>query len=131
MPNKLHEAMTVEGQCPRCGGCDLYREDVDIGVGTLFGPWGCPDCGWSEDTAYDIDFDGGVQENGSYRDPYGCLLPATNPIAKMLAKEAREECARRGIDPDELCADGGVEAWMVVAKELEEERKRGKQKEGP
>ena len=31
--------------------------------------------------------------------------------------EAREECARRGIDPDELCADGGVEAWMVVAQE--------------
>ncbi len=32
--------------------------------------------------------------------------------------EAREECARRGIDPDELCADGGVEAWMVVGQEL-------------
>jgi hypothetical protein len=32
---------------------------------------------------------------------------------------AREECARRGIDPDEICADGGIEAWMVVAKELE------------
>ncbi len=31
--------------------------------------------------------------------------------------EAREECARRGIDPDELCADGGVDAWMVVAQE--------------
>jgi hypothetical protein len=32
--------------------------------------------------------------------------------------EAREECARRGIDPDELCADGGVSAWMVVDQEL-------------
>ena len=32
--------------------------------------------------------------------------------------EAREECERRGIDPDELCADGGVEAWMVVSQEL-------------
>lgn len=32
--------------------------------------------------------------------------------------EAREECARRGIDPDELCADGGIEAWMVVAQEI-------------
>jgi hypothetical protein len=30
---------------------------------------------------------------------------------------ARDECERRGIDPDEICADGGVEAWMVVAKE--------------
>jgi len=35
--------------------------------------------------------------------------------------EAREECARRGIDPDEVCADGGVEAWMVVDKELREQ----------
>lgn len=32
--------------------------------------------------------------------------------------EAREECARLGIDPDEICADGGVTAWMVVDKEM-------------
>ena len=32
--------------------------------------------------------------------------------------EAREECRRRGIDPDDICADGGVEAWMIVAQEL-------------
>ena len=31
---------------------------------------------------------------------------------------AREECRRRGIDPDDICADGGVLAWMVVDKEL-------------
>lgn len=30
---------------------------------------------------------------------------------------AREECERRGIDPDEICADGGVAAWMVMDKE--------------
>ena len=32
--------------------------------------------------------------------------------------EAREECERRGIDPDEICADGGVLAWMVVDQEI-------------
>lgn len=32
--------------------------------------------------------------------------------------EAREECERRGIDPDEVCADGGVLAWMAVDQEL-------------
>jgi len=32
--------------------------------------------------------------------------------------EAREECERRGIDPDEVCADGGVMAWQVVDQEL-------------
>jgi hypothetical protein len=31
--------------------------------------------------------------------------------------KARAECARRGIDPDEICADGGVTAWMVVDQE--------------
>jgi hypothetical protein len=37
--------------------------------------------------------------------------------------EAREECARRGLDPDEICADGGVTAWMVVANEAGEPRR--------
>jgi hypothetical protein len=37
--------------------------------------------------------------------------------------EAREECARRGIGPDEICADGGVTAWMVVDQELRSRRR--------
>jgi hypothetical protein len=36
--------------------------------------------------------------------------------------EAREECARRGIDPDDICADGGVTAWMVVDQEIRNRR---------
>ena len=36
--------------------------------------------------------------------------------------EAREECARRGLDPDDDAADG-VLVWMVVDQELLE-RKR-------
>lgn len=35
--------------------------------------------------------------------------------------EAREECARRGLDPDDDAADG-VAVWMVVAKEIRERR---------
>lgn len=31
--------------------------------------------------------------------------------------EARKRCALLGIDPDEVCADGGVLAWMVVDKD--------------
>jgi hypothetical protein len=38
--------------------------------------------------------------------------------------EAREECARRGIDPDDICAEGGVTAWMVVDQELQQRRGR-------
>lgn len=33
--------------------------------------------------------------------------------------EAREECKRRGLDPDDYAADG-VTVWMVVAKEISE-----------
>ncbi len=32
--------------------------------------------------------------------------------------EARKECTRLGIDPDALCADGGINAWMVMDQEL-------------
>ena len=31
--------------CPRCGG-ECERDEADIGVGTQYGPWRCPDCGW-------------------------------------------------------------------------------------
>lgn len=36
--------------------------------------------------------------------------------------EAREECARRGLDPDDDAADG-VAVWMVVGKEMRERRR--------
>ena len=38
--------------CPKCKGfCE--RDDVDIGVGVIYGPYGCPGCGWSENPEYD------------------------------------------------------------------------------
>ena len=37
--------------CPKCGE-DCARDEVDVGVGVIYGPWGCP-CGWSEDSDYD------------------------------------------------------------------------------
>jgi len=85
-----HEAMTVEGVCPRCDGKELWQESVDVGVGVIYGPWGCPNCGWSESPEYDLAYGGGVQANGSYLDPYGGKLPAANPIAKMLAAEVKQ-----------------------------------------
>jgi hypothetical protein len=40
--------MTEKKSCPKCGkSCD--RDEVDIGVGTQYGPWCCNWCGWSED----------------------------------------------------------------------------------
>jgi hypothetical protein len=38
--------------CPYCDSlCD--REHVDVGVGVIYGPWGCSHCGWSEYPEYD------------------------------------------------------------------------------
>lgn len=46
-----HEEMTEKGICPRCGDiCD--RDEVDVGVGIMYGPFGCH-CGWSEWVRYD------------------------------------------------------------------------------
>lgn len=34
-------------RCPRCGGpCD--RDEADVGIGVIGGPWGCPACHWIE-----------------------------------------------------------------------------------
>ena len=41
--------MSGDPYCPRCGGA-LEHEAVDIGVGTMYGPAFCIDCGWSEDS---------------------------------------------------------------------------------
>lgn len=39
--------------CPNCGNDDIYREEADVGVGIIYGPYGCCNCGWSEDPIYD------------------------------------------------------------------------------
>ena len=34
--------------CLDCGSNQIVRDEVDIGVGTLYGPRRCFDCGWEE-----------------------------------------------------------------------------------
>lgn len=71
-------------QCPNCGEA-CGRDEVDIGVGVLFGPWGCSFCGWSEDDKYNqILGNGGFQDDGAYHDPQGGHWPATNPVTKAV-----------------------------------------------
>lgn len=81
--------ITDASPCPRCDERELWRESADVGVGVIYGPYGCPCCGWSESEEYDLQKGGGVQPDGSYLDPFGGLTPSTNPIAIMLAQEAR------------------------------------------
>lgn len=37
--------------CPKCGE-ECCRDEADVGVGVIYGPWGCM-CGWSEDPQFD------------------------------------------------------------------------------
>lgn len=38
--------------CPCCKE-PVWRESADVGVGVIYGPWGCSICGWSSDPYYD------------------------------------------------------------------------------
>ena len=38
--------------CPKCKS-QCERDEADVGVGIIYGPWGCGECGWSEDEKYD------------------------------------------------------------------------------
>jgi hypothetical protein len=64
-------------KCPKCGCTELHRESVDVGVGVgiIHGPWGCPQCRWSEDPKYDCSEEQKYSEGGYYLDQYGVLYP--------------------------------------------------------
>jgi hypothetical protein len=60
--------------CPNCGAADLYRDEVDVGVGIIYGPYGCP-CGWSESSEYNQ-----LRGAEARTDPWGGVYPAGNPV---------------------------------------------------
>lgn len=67
-------------KCPKCGD-DAHREEADVGVGIIYGPWGCP-CGWSESEEYDLS--GGrdpIDEKGGVLDQFGVYYPNGNSVA--------------------------------------------------
>lgn len=79
--------------CPNCGEDGCHRDEVDVGVGVIFGPWGCP-CGWSEWEDYNqVKGNGGWQENGSYVDTTGNIWPKDNIVTQMM--QAAEQSAGR------------------------------------
>lgn len=62
-------------KCEKCEtSCE--RDEVDVGVGIIYGPWGCPNCGWSEDPKYDLsDGQSNIHESGWIKDQWGGLTP--------------------------------------------------------
>ena len=63
--------------CPKCQS-KCKREDVDVGVGVISGPYGCPTCGWSASPEYDLSTGRKYTENGYMLDQYGCAYPPGN-----------------------------------------------------
>lgn len=78
--------------CPKCGE-ECWRDDVDVGVGIIYGPYGCPGCGWSEDREYDHS-NGVAPAQTEHPDWY------VTQWGQMVHKDRlREGAARFGIDP--------------------------------
>lgn len=67
--------------CPRCG-TECERDSVDVGVGVIHGPWGCPSCAWSEDSEYDLSSgQDPIDEKGGARDQFGGYHPPGSTVA--------------------------------------------------
>lgn len=68
---------TESHECPVCKqGCS--RDSADVGVGVIYGPWGCP-CGWSEDPRYNLLSGSKYTELGGRIDQYGGITPRDEP----------------------------------------------------
>jgi hypothetical protein len=75
--------------CPKCGA-ECHRDSVDVGVGIIDGPYGCPGCGWSEDSEYDLsEGKDPVDERGGAIDQYGGYHPpgSSMALAYRLARD--------------------------------------------
>lgn len=69
--------MEQRTNCPNCGSQNIERDEVDVGVGVIYGPYGCHDCGWSADPEYDLsDPDRSqIDEKGGAFDQFGNYYP--------------------------------------------------------
>jgi hypothetical protein len=79
--------------CPKCSE-DCQRDSVDVGVGVIHGPWGCPGCGWSEYSVYDLSTGRDpVDEKGGAIDQYGGYHPPGSSMAlayRLASKYERD-----------------------------------------
>ncbi len=74
--------------CPRCNS-PCSRDEADVGVGVIYGPWGCY-CGWSEDDTYDVT--GGPKQtaDGYTLDQWGGLTPPQSDADMANARRVAE-----------------------------------------
>ncbi len=89
------------GKCPQCNG-NLWRDEVDIGVGVQYGPWRCEDCAWYEgheaDAATDAEADALWNEvAAAYRKEKGFA-----PLTPEQAQKAYDEAVPIPLSPERI-----------------------------
>ncbi len=85
-------------ECPKCGDA-VWRDSADVGVGIIYGPAGCPSCGWSEDKQYDMS-EGSSKANAEDSERW------TDQFGVSHHKErVRENLQNLGIDLDPFNGD--------------------------
>ncbi len=83
--------------CPKCGD-ECWRDSADVGVGYIYGPWGCPTCGWSEDSELDRTNPQRLPSvrDGYWHDQFGGVWPVESIIenagrfGQKMAEEVRK-----------------------------------------
>ncbi len=94
--------------CAACGE-ETWQESVDVGVGVIYGPAGCPNCGWSEDPDYDLSTSDGIKEDGSAVDQFGGIYPKDS----MEAKARRDVALDEFTDSEMKHIEEGVESYAL------------------
>ena len=84
-------------KCPECGNDECERDEVDVGVGVIHGPWGCPSCGWSEDSYYDRSNGKPSEAQKDHPEFYVDQFGGMQRISKLA-----ENAARFGIKEDTI-----------------------------
>ena len=80
-------------QCPKCS-TECHRDEADVGVGIIYGPYGCPGCGWSEDPHYDRTARNPVDANGGVTDQFGGYHPPGSEGARAYFDRCEDEWMR-------------------------------------
>jgi len=89
----MYDRWNQSRPCPGCGEKEVHQDWVDIGVGVIYGPAGCPCCGWSEDAEYDMRDDANREPDsrGGYKDQYGGYHPAGSTMATAYRMAEKKE----------------------------------------
>ena len=75
--------------CPKCNS-ECNRDEVDNGVCIQHGPYGCPNCGWSEYDEFDLSSQDAIKTIAGVIgtiDQYGGFIKQDNSNVKTITNK--------------------------------------------